>query len=229
MSTFLHVPRLRKIRFGKLQDRESSVPAVSKISAIINQQAASRGISSGTGPLDLKSDDRFPEHFRTRAKSSICRNSTHFVQASPTLLTRERLSCSARPESAGPAQGGTKCAGGGLENRFGNVMAVAAVGHENVDVAQDVRGEGVPEVGDQFAVELADLGRGKFGIKDEVGPSSKIDCAGGQRLVHRQREVAVAADAGPVAQGLAHGLPQADAHVLDRVMLIDVQVALGLD
>ena len=41
--------------------------------------------------------------------------------------------------------------------------------------------------------------------------------------------MAVAADAGPVAQGLAHGLAQADAHVLDRVVLIDVQVAAGLD
>ena len=41
--------------------------------------------------------------------------------------------------------------------------------------------------------------------------------------------MAVAADAGPIAQGLAHGLPQADADVLDRVMLIDVQIALGLD
>ena len=90
-------------------------------------------------------------------------------------------------------------------------------------------GEGLPEVGDQLAVELADLGRGELGLEDEIRPPAQIDRAGGQRLVHGQREVAVAADAGPIAQGLAHGRPQADADVLDRVMLIDVQVALGLD
>ena len=47
-----------------------------------------------------------------------------------------------------------------------------------------------------------------------------------QRLFHRQREVAVAADARLVAQRLPQRLAQADAHVFDRVVLIDVQVAL---
>ena len=125
--------------------------------------------------------------------------------------------------------GGAKGAGGRLEDAFGDVMAVAAIRDEDVYVAQDVDGKGVPEVGDQLAVELADLGRGKFGFEDKIGPPAEIDRATGQGLVHRQRKVAVAANAGPIAQGLPHGLPQADADVLDRVMLIDVQVALGLD
>ena len=41
--------------------------------------------------------------------------------------------------------------------------------------------------------------------------------------------MAVAADARLVAQGLAQGLAEADADVLDRVVLVDVQVALGVD
>ena len=41
--------------------------------------------------------------------------------------------------------------------------------------------------------------------------------------------MAVAADAGLVAQRLAERLAQANAHVLDRVVLVDVQVAGGLD
>ena len=53
--------------------------------------------------------------------------------------------------------------------------------------------------------------------------------AGDQRLFHRQREVAVAADARLVAQRLPQCLAQADAHVFDRVVLIDVQVALRSD
>ena len=90
-------------------------------------------------------------------------------------------------------------------------------------------GQRLPEVGHQFAVELADLGRGELGLEDEKRPAAQVDGAGGQRLFHGQRELAVAADAGAVAQGLADGLAQADAHVLDRVVLIDLQVAGGLD
>ena len=73
------------------------------------------------------------------------------------------------------------------------------------------------------------LARGELGLEDEVGPPAQIDRAGGQRLVHRQREVAVAADAGAVAQRLPHRQAETDADVLDRVVLIDVQVAVGLD
>ena len=39
----------------------------------------------------------------------------------------------------------------------------------------------------------------------------------------------VAADAGLVAQRFSNGLAQADAHVFDGVMLIDVQIADGLE
>ncbi len=39
----------------------------------------------------------------------------------------------------------------------------------------------------------------------------------------------VTADAGLLARGLAERLAEADAHVLDRVMLIDVQIARRID
>ena len=48
--------------------------------------------------------------------------------------------------------------------------------------------------------ELANVGSREFDLKDEEGPAAQIDRRGGQRLVHRQGEVAVAADAGLVAQ-----------------------------
>ena len=47
------------------------------------------------------------------------------------------------------------------------MVAVAAVVHEDVQVAQGVGGEGLPEVGHQLAVELADLGRGEVGLEDQ--------------------------------------------------------------
>ncbi len=50
-----------------------------------------------------------------------------------------------------------------------------------------------------------------------------------QGLFHRQGEVAIAADARLVAQGLFHGTAQTDADVFDRVVLIDLQIAGRLD
>ena len=73
------------------------------------------------------------------------------------------------------------------------------------------------------------FGVGNVDLKDQEVPAAQIERGGDQRLFHRQREVAVAADAGLVAQGLLQRLAEADAHVLDRVVLIDVQVALGLN
>ena len=48
-------------------------------------------------------------------------------------------------------------AGRGFEDRFGDVVAVAAVVHEHVQIAQRVGGDGLPKILDQFAVEVADL------------------------------------------------------------------------
>ena len=73
------------------------------------------------------------------------------------------------------------------------------------------------------------FGAGNGGVEDEVVAAAQIDRRRHERLFHRQREVAVAANAGFVAEGLLHRLAKADADVFDRVMLIDVQVALGFD
>ena len=48
-------------------------------------------------------------------------------------------------------------AGGGFEDRFADVVAVAAVVNEDVQIAERVGGKGLQEVFDQLAVEVADL------------------------------------------------------------------------
>src|SRR5205823_3762463 len=47
--------------------------------------------------------------------------------------------------------------------------------------------------------------------------------------VERQSDGGETADAGLVAEGVGEDRPQCDADVLDRVMGVDVEVALGLD
>ena len=101
-------------------------------------------------------------------------------------------------------------------------------GAGDVQIHQGVGGEGLPEIFDEFAVELADLCGGNGDLKHEEVAAAQVEGRGDQRFFHRQREVAVAADAGFVAEGLLERLAQGNADVFDRVMLIDVQIALGL-
>ena len=60
-----------------------------------------------------------------------------------------------------------------------------------------------------------------------VGPPGHVDRGVGQRLVHRDEGVPEAADALLVAQRLPERLAQRDGGVLDGVVALDLDVALG--
>ena len=66
-------------------------------------------------------------------------------------------------------------------------------------------------------------------LPDEVRPPGNVDRGARHRLVHRQMHVGVAGDALHVAERLLQRGAERDADVLDRVVLVDVEVALGLD
>src|SRR4051812_18460453 len=70
-----------------------------------------------------------------------------------------------------------------FEDRFADVVAVAAVVHEDVQVAERAFGEGVPEFFDQFAVEVADLRGRNIGVKRHRETAAQIDCDSGKRFV----------------------------------------------
>ncbi len=65
--------------------------------------------------------------------------------------------------------------------------------------------------------------------EDEIGAAGKVDRDARQRLVHRLERIGEAGDAAGIAQRLADRLAERDAGVLDRVMRVDMQVALGRD
>src|SRR5204862_350473 len=79
----------------------------------------------------------------------------------------------------------------------------------------------------QVDVELADQRAGEFDVVLESRPAGEIDHRARQRLIERHVGVAEAAYAGLVAARPGERLPQRDADVLDRVMRVDVQVALS--
>jgi hypothetical protein len=57
-------------------------------------------------------------------------------------------------------------------------------------------GGGLPEVLDELAVEVADLGGREVGLENHRIAAGEVDRDRGERLFHGQREVGVAADSG---------------------------------
>lgn len=101
--------------------------------------------------------------------------------------------------------------------------------HHHVQVAGELRCEAIPEVFDQFAIELTDLPMWELGMKRESDSPAEINRGGHQRFVHWQGKVAVTKDAAFITNGFCKCLPQANANILDGVMLVDVEIAFGLN
>ena len=115
-----------------------------------------------------------------------------------------------------------------LEDRLALVVRVVAA--QVVDVHRHVRvvHEALEELAHQVDVELADPGAREVDVELEPGPAREVDHRARQRLVERHVGVPVAADALLVAERLRHRLPERDADVLDRVVGVDLEVALRL-
>jgi len=78
----------------------------------------------------------------------------------------------------------------------------------------------------QLRIERADLFHSDFESVCQISPPRNINSGKDQRLIHRQRNVAVAADPAAVAERLRKGLSQRDADVLHRVVVVNVSVPL---
>ena len=81
---------------------------------------------------------------------------------------------------------------------------------------------------EQFGIDDANLVPGEAHLPDQVGPVAQVDRGANQRLVHRHIGVAKADHARIAAHGFLERLAQHDADIFHRVVLVDVEVALGL-
>src|SRR5262245_31619813 len=99
---------------------------------------------------------------------------------------------------------------------------------EDMEVQRPGVREGAPELFAEFRVEVAEHDVRYVRVPDEARAAAQVHRGGDERLVHRQRAMSVAADAGLVAERIFERLPEADAYVLDGVMGVDVKVAVGL-
>src|SRR5580658_3287652 len=119
--------------------------------------------------------------------------------------------------------------GDALEAGLGDVMAVDAIKRLDMQRKSRIAGEGLEELAHQCSVESADpLGR-EFGPEYEERPARYVERDPRQGLVHRQQAIGVAGQAALVAERFGQRLAQGDADVLDRMMIVDVAVALGPD
>ena len=66
-------------------------------------------------------------------------------------------------------------------------------------------------------------------VDDGVRPPADVDDGRRDRLVHRHRGVTEPPDPGPIPERLGKRGPQGQGHVLDRVMVVDVDIARRVD
>src|SRR3984885_698646 len=85
------------------------------------------------------------------------------------------------------------------------------------------------ELLDELVVEVADRAGRERGLERAQPAPGDVNRARRARLVHRDRGLAVAGNAGAVAERLAERLAAADSDVLDRVMGSRLEVAARLD
>src|ERR1700722_19307854 len=114
-----------------------------------------------------------------------------------------------------------------FEARFRDVMAVRAVKRFDVQRDRGVAGEGLEKFAHELRIETTDLLGRKLGPKDKERSARHVERDAGQRFVHRQQTVGVARQASLVAERLRQSLAERDAYVFDRMMIVDVAIALG--
>src|SRR5690606_2967767 len=89
-------------------------------------------------------------------------------------------------------------------------------------------GERAEEVRHELGRQLADALPRERALEDEIRPAAEIDRDLRVRLVHRQQET-VPADAAFVAERALQRFAERERDVLDRMMLVDLEVAAALD
>src|SRR5262249_40118071 len=116
-------------------------------------------------------------------------------------------------------------AGETLEAALDDVMAVLAINALDMQGQPGMLRESTEPLLEQLAIDAADRGALEGDLPDQIWPVGGVERDPRQRLVHRDQRGAITADAGAIAQRLGHRLTQHNAGILDRMVLVDMQIA----
>jgi hypothetical protein len=107
-------------------------------------------------------------------------------------------------------------------------MTRSTVQHTRVNIGSCASRETLEEIGNKFRVQIANRAGLYFGSYDGGRTSTKIDGHHAQSFIHRHHEIAGAKDSSLRSQRALESMAQADTHILHSVVLVNMQIALGL-
>src|ERR1700730_1325726 len=97
-----------------------------------------------------------------------------------------------------------------------------------MNIGPCTQGKTFKEVVHQSRLQVPDHPRAHLGIHHSGSAAAKIYGGYSHGLVHRHQKIPGSQDSAFTAQGLIERLPEHDADILHRVMLIDVEIAVRL-
>src|SRR5512132_3085090 len=119
----------------------------------------------------------------------------------------------------------SECFKAGLDD----VVRILAAWYIDMQVHAQLIGKGGEKLMGQVGVEIADTSWANLDVVGEIRPAAQIDYHLGERLVERAAGFAEAANTCLVAESLFERLSQSQPDIFDRVVIIDFQIALGLN
>lgn len=120
-------------------------------------------------------------------------------------------------------------AGDGFKRGLGDVVRVESMHQIDVQGDATMGRKRLKEFAHKFGVERADFVGREINVPNQKWPRRQVQRGGHLGVIHRQSKVAVAANALFVTDRFDQSLTNGDARVLDRVVIVNVGVALGAD
>jgi len=105
------------------------------------------------------------------------------------------------------------------------VVIVAPIEHRRVQVHPRLKRDGLKHMSDQSGGHPPNGGIAEIGLDHGIRPPAEVDHHARQGLVHGHVGRAHTRDAVAVAQRLVERATQANRHVLDGMVRVDVQIA----
>ena len=116
----------------------------------------------------------------------------------------------------------------GLESGLDHMMGVSTPNTIDVQVHLRFVDKGKQEVMHQTRIEITDALLARFQFIDQIRAATEVDHNLHQCLVERTGIGSVTPDSVLITKRLRKSLPKGQTHVLDRMMLIHFEIALGL-